>query len=208
MMDKAATRILVLDDEPFMLDLLSHMLGEQGFANVRCCDEGAAALALLDEAAGAPELILLDINMPGVSGIEFMRAISRAAAGPARWRSSAARTSCCCKPPRSSRARTASRPWRRCASRRRRRPSPRCSPSSRRRGPARARARTRATTPPRCARRSTAASSSTTTSPRSMSRAARSSASRRWCAGSTRRTGSCFRTSSSRWRRRTASSKA
>ena len=51
----------------------------------------------------------------------------------------------------------------------------------------------------RCARRSTTASSSCTTSPRSRSRPARSSASRRWCAGATRSAAWSSPTSSSRW---------
>ena len=40
----AARPILVLDDEPFMLDLLQHMLAREGFDNTVCMGDGTAAL--------------------------------------------------------------------------------------------------------------------------------------------------------------------
>ena len=72
-MDKSAVRILVLDDEPFMLTLLAHMLAGLGFTSVATCDNGAAALQWVDAAGNRPNLILLDLNMPKMDGIEFVR---------------------------------------------------------------------------------------------------------------------------------------
>jgi len=72
-MDKSAVRILVLDDEPFMLDLLSHMLVELGFTSVTTCEKGTTALELVDAEVDPPNLILLDLNMPEMDGIEFIR---------------------------------------------------------------------------------------------------------------------------------------
>jgi EAL domain-containing protein (putative c-di-GMP-specific phosphodiesterase class I)/FixJ family two-component response regulator len=71
-MDKSAVRILVLDDEPFMLKLLAHMLVGLGFTAVATCESGAAALKLIDS-VDPPNLILLDLNMPEMDGIEFIR---------------------------------------------------------------------------------------------------------------------------------------
>ncbi len=68
-----AARILILDDEPFMLKLLARMLANQGFSSVYCCENGEEALKLVDDAATRPDLILLDLNMPGMDGIEFVR---------------------------------------------------------------------------------------------------------------------------------------
>jgi EAL domain-containing protein (putative c-di-GMP-specific phosphodiesterase class I) len=72
-MNKSAIRILVLDDEDFMLKLLVHMLVELGFGSVTACNNGAAALVSVDTAGSSPDLILLDLNMPQMDGIEFVR---------------------------------------------------------------------------------------------------------------------------------------
>ena len=47
-------KVLVLDDEPFMLKLLAHLLARKGFDNVVTCDSGAAALATVGAPGTAP----------------------------------------------------------------------------------------------------------------------------------------------------------
>lgn len=73
MIDKSVIKILILDDEPFMLKLLARMLANQGFIHVVCCDNGKDALTQLNVASTRPDLILLDLNMPEMDGIEFIR---------------------------------------------------------------------------------------------------------------------------------------
>ena len=68
-------RILILDDDQLSLDLLRRMLETLGFAEVACCDNGGAALERVGAAAGAPDVILCDLNMPQMDGIEFVRAL-------------------------------------------------------------------------------------------------------------------------------------
>ena len=77
MLEKSAVRILVLDDESFMLKLLSRILSNLGFTYVTLCDSGRAALERI--CGNRPNLILLDLNMPEMDGIEFVRHLGRAA---------------------------------------------------------------------------------------------------------------------------------
>ena len=54
--------------------VLVHMLAGLGFRDAISRDDGAAALELLVAAGdSAPELIFLDLNMPRMDGIEFLR---------------------------------------------------------------------------------------------------------------------------------------
>jgi EAL domain-containing protein (putative c-di-GMP-specific phosphodiesterase class I)/FixJ family two-component response regulator len=72
-MDPGATEILLLDDDPFMLKLLTVMLAQLGFTRVAVCDSGEKALQRVTDTEDLIDLIFLDINMPGMDGIEFIR---------------------------------------------------------------------------------------------------------------------------------------
>lgn len=70
-------RILVVDDEPEICELVAVYLEAEGFA-VECLHDGAAALArVADEAAPAVDLAILDVMLPGASGLDVCRAIRR-----------------------------------------------------------------------------------------------------------------------------------
>ena len=62
--------ILVVDDEPTILDALAEVLREEGHA-VLAAGDGAAALGLL--ARGAPDLVITDTMMPGLDGPGLVR---------------------------------------------------------------------------------------------------------------------------------------
>ena len=64
--------VLVVDDDPHIRDLLTFALGKAGLAT-REAGDGEAALASI--AAQAPDLVILDINMPRMDGIEVCRRI-------------------------------------------------------------------------------------------------------------------------------------
>jgi two-component system, cell cycle sensor histidine kinase and response regulator CckA len=66
----ASPSILVVDDESESLALLTGVLAAEGY-HVRSADSGKLALASI--AAWLPQLILLDIRMPGIDGFEVCR---------------------------------------------------------------------------------------------------------------------------------------
>lgn len=67
----AALRVLLLDDDAFMLELLTDMIGEHGPHEVRRASDGRRALAALR--AEPPDLLICDLGMPDLDGIEFLR---------------------------------------------------------------------------------------------------------------------------------------
>lgn len=70
-------RILIADDEPDVLMLVGSNFASAGF-DVACAPDGTAALA--DARREVPALIVLDIMMPGLTGIEVLRALKRESA--------------------------------------------------------------------------------------------------------------------------------
>jgi EAL domain-containing protein (putative c-di-GMP-specific phosphodiesterase class I)/CheY-like chemotaxis protein len=56
--------------------VLVHMLDGLGFRDVLTHDDGANALRHLAETGEAPDLIFLDLNMPRMDGIEFLRGLA------------------------------------------------------------------------------------------------------------------------------------
>jgi DNA-binding NarL/FixJ family response regulator len=72
----APLRVLLLDDDPFMLALLADMLEELGHVEVRCEAHARGALQAL--ASAPPALLVCDLSMPDMDGIEFMTAAADA----------------------------------------------------------------------------------------------------------------------------------
>ncbi|NKE46859.1 response regulator transcription factor [Roseomonas frigidaquae] len=67
-----APAIIVCDDEPDLRDAVAEYLGQRGF-DVRCAGGGAELRILLAERAA--DLVLLDIAMPGESGLSVARSL-------------------------------------------------------------------------------------------------------------------------------------
>lgn len=68
-------RILVIDDDPAVTSVLKRGLAYEGFA-VDTADSGDAGLALARERY--PDLVILDIMMPGLSGLEVLERLRAA----------------------------------------------------------------------------------------------------------------------------------
>jgi len=64
-------RILLLDDDTFMLDLLAEMIAELGPHQVLRETDARSCLVALAQLA--PDLLICDLSMPDMDGIEFMR---------------------------------------------------------------------------------------------------------------------------------------
>ena len=65
-------RILIVDDHPTMREAMRLVLAEEGFTVDEAAD-GARALDLV--ASGRPDLVLLDLNIPGISGPDLLEAL-------------------------------------------------------------------------------------------------------------------------------------
>ena len=64
-------RVLLLDDDVFMLDVLSDMFDQLGQFDLRC--EASSAQALTTLRQHQPDLLICDLSMPDMDGIEFLR---------------------------------------------------------------------------------------------------------------------------------------
>ena len=73
------TSILVVDDEPSYTEALTVSLRREGF-DVRAVADGAAAMAEIE--ARPPDLILLDVMLPGMSGVDVCREIRKSSKVP------------------------------------------------------------------------------------------------------------------------------
>ncbi len=66
--------ILIVDDEPSILNSLSGLLSDEGF-EIITASNGYEALKIVD--VESPDLVLLDIWMQGIDGIETLKEIKK-----------------------------------------------------------------------------------------------------------------------------------
>src|SRR5699024_2878737 len=69
-----AAKILIVDDEASIRDLLTLTLEAAGFATMVAADAQAAEIKLAD---AQPDVVLLDWMLPGTSGLELARSLRR-----------------------------------------------------------------------------------------------------------------------------------
>jgi two-component system KDP operon response regulator KdpE len=73
------TRVLLVEDDPNIVDLVRSNLAVRGF-DMMVSTDGVRALQLLE--SGRPDVVLLDLMLPGVDGMELCRAMrERSAVG-------------------------------------------------------------------------------------------------------------------------------
>jgi len=66
-------RILIVDDDAIMRAFIGSLLAEQGYWHVEQAEDGDTALAMMR--ADHFDLLLTDWNMPGMSGLELLKAV-------------------------------------------------------------------------------------------------------------------------------------
>jgi len=82
MTEPRLVKVMVVDDEPLAVERLQLLLARlEGVSLVGTANDGEGALRIAE--AVAPDLVLLDIAMPGMDGIDVARALSESSVDPA-----------------------------------------------------------------------------------------------------------------------------
>ncbi|MFM8331750.1 MAG: EAL domain-containing protein [Candidatus Methylumidiphilus sp.] len=76
-MNPAEQNILIIDDDELFVDLLIEQLVQLGFSSIQWAADGNAALRAIDENIHFFDLILCDLEMPGMDGIEILRHLTQ-----------------------------------------------------------------------------------------------------------------------------------
>ncbi len=66
-------KILIVDDFSTMRRIIKNLLRDLGFVNTHEADDGSTALPMLK--SGGYDFLVTDWNMPGMTGIELLRAV-------------------------------------------------------------------------------------------------------------------------------------
>lgn len=70
-------RYLIVDDDLFTCKCIASFLTRLGSLEVHTADNGKTAVRHLDTAAAPPDIIICDLNMPEVDGVEYMLHLSQ-----------------------------------------------------------------------------------------------------------------------------------
>jgi CheY-like chemotaxis protein len=71
-----ATTVMIIDDDEFSRDVLSEMLTAQGVSDIHSADSGRMALQILAGLPKTPDVLICDVFMPDMDGIEFMSTLA------------------------------------------------------------------------------------------------------------------------------------
>lgn len=67
--------VMIIDDDDFQTDFVSDLLTDLGISHITSANGGMQGLTLFDKALTKPNLLICDIQMPGIDGFEFMKAM-------------------------------------------------------------------------------------------------------------------------------------
>lgn len=77
----AGLSVLIVDDDPFLSEIVTHVLHETGLTSITCVQDGRLALEQLAE--DSFDLLICDLNMPDIDGVRLMRDMSTSSSPPA-----------------------------------------------------------------------------------------------------------------------------
>ena len=71
-MSLSELQVMVVEDHGFQRRMALRMLGEIGVGSVHDAADGVAALDMLQRLPAPPDVVLVDLDMPGMDGVEFI----------------------------------------------------------------------------------------------------------------------------------------
>jgi EAL domain-containing protein (putative c-di-GMP-specific phosphodiesterase class I) len=74
--ERPSPRILLVDDDTHMLELQARMLRSMGHSRITATNGGREALVQLENDPRSAEVIICDLNMPDIDGIEFLQILN------------------------------------------------------------------------------------------------------------------------------------
>lgn len=75
-MSKQKTEILIIDDQPGVRKLLEEVLSMEGYS-INLASNGTQAMELISSTR--PDLVLMDVKMPGINGLELLKVLKEKA---------------------------------------------------------------------------------------------------------------------------------
>ncbi|HEY1148292.1 MAG TPA: response regulator, partial [Pseudoduganella sp.] len=77
MKDLSGCTALIVEDSPVQRDHVAGLLRETGFGSVLLAEDGIAALRALELQSGPVDLVLTDMDMPGMDGLELIQHLAQ-----------------------------------------------------------------------------------------------------------------------------------
>ncbi|NQV45962.1 MAG: response regulator [Rhodospirillales bacterium] len=74
--------VLIVDDQEFVLKIVTTILTKIGFGDIKTATDGATAMAAIEESV--PDLMICDIGMKPVNGLELLKSIRQNESGKIR----------------------------------------------------------------------------------------------------------------------------
>lgn len=69
--------VLLVDDDAFVLELMTDMLGDLGVASVQVAHSGVEGLSVYRQSVVPPNVIICDLCMPHLGGIDFLSQLAK-----------------------------------------------------------------------------------------------------------------------------------